>query len=180
MTLKVVSRLHLHASPDSTSKVETVHPRARVATEPNSVQAFGRRKLTYKIREASRWPLWCPPTRANVSACVVPRTVLFERSDTSVPRDILVERDIARGLGPRRYPKRTPRGEYSGRYIHGGSGSVAARRATVSPAAKPSEGVNAQLAFRLPGRRNAEVIHGGLESTRPPICTRGSPLTPQR
>lgn len=26
MTLQVVSRLHLHASPDSTSRVETVHP----------------------------------------------------------------------------------------------------------------------------------------------------------
>ena len=29
MTLEVVSRLHLHASPDSTSRVETVHPLVR-------------------------------------------------------------------------------------------------------------------------------------------------------
>jgi hypothetical protein len=33
MTLAVVSRLHRHASPRSTSRVETVHPRDEVRRE---------------------------------------------------------------------------------------------------------------------------------------------------
>src|SRR5215469_16761762 len=56
MTLEVVSRLHLHASPDSTSRVETVHPLVRWSIR-SSIPAG------HPVNRPRSTPMRCPPDR---------------------------------------------------------------------------------------------------------------------